>query len=147
MGGVRSGQSLLSFLRSRIAARSGMIGDDFRNSRRWIVRLAMIACALAVSACSQSSALEPRPDPASASAAASANPDPQTCRPDHALLVPQPAPDCGFGRADLRTVDPDQWSRLKLDYELKCYREEEKIARARLRLLQAVVKCEVLPTR
>jgi hypothetical protein len=22
------------------------------------------------------------------------------------LLVPQPAPDCGFGRANLKTVDP-----------------------------------------
>jgi hypothetical protein len=81
------------------------------------------------------SALEPRPDPASASAAA-VNPDPRTCRPDHALLVPQGAPDCGFGRADLRIVDPDQWSRLKLEYELKCYKEAERIARARLRLLQ-----------
>jgi len=105
-----------------------MVGDDFRNSRRWIARLGMIACALAVSACSQGSALEPRPDAASASAAASANTDPQTCRPDHALLVPQPAPDCGFGRANLKTVDPDQWSRF--EYELKCYKEAEKIARA-----------------
>jgi hypothetical protein len=124
-----------------------MMGDDFRNSRRWIARLGMIACALAVCACSQGSALEPRPDPASASAAASANPDPQTCRPDHALLVPQPAPDCGFGRANLKTVDPDQWSRLKLEYELKCYREAEKVARARLRLLQAAARCEASPTR
>jgi hypothetical protein len=52
-------------------------------------------------------------------------------------LAPQPAPDCGFGRADLKTVDPDQWSHLKLEYELKCYKEAGKIARARLRLLQA----------
>jgi hypothetical protein len=124
-----------------------MMGDDFRNSRRWIARLGVIACASAASACSQGSALEPRPDPASASAAASANPDPQTCRPDHALLVPQPAPDCGFGRANLKTVDPDQWSRLKLEYELKCYREAEKVARARMRLLQAAASCEASPTR
>jgi hypothetical protein len=118
-----------------------MMDDDFRNSPRWIARLGMIACALAVSACSQGSALEPRPDPASASAAASANSAPQTCRPDHALLVPQGAPDCGFGRADLKTVDPDQWSRLRLEYELKCYKEAEKIVRARLRLLQAAARC------
>jgi len=59
------------------------------------------------------------------------------------LLAPQPAPDCGFGRANLRTLDPDQWARLKLEYELKCYKDAEKTARNRLRLLQAA--CEVKP--
>jgi hypothetical protein len=52
------------------------------------------------------------------------------------------APDCGFGRADLKTLDPDQWARLKLEYELSCYKEAEKTARKRLRLLQAAAKCE-----
>jgi hypothetical protein len=42
---------------------------------------------------------------------------------------------------------PDQWSRLKLEYELKCYREAEKVARARMRLLQAAASCEASPTR
>jgi hypothetical protein len=63
------------------------------------------------------------------------------------LLAPQAAPDCGFGRADLKTVDPDQWARLKLEYELSCYKEAEKTARKRLRQLQAATKCEALPSR
>jgi hypothetical protein len=44
-------------------------------------------------------------------------------------------------------VDPDQWSRLKLEYELKCYKEAEKIARARLRLLQSAARCETSAAR
>jgi hypothetical protein len=98
--------------------------------------LCALGCALALSGCAAS-------DPSSASAA----PGPQTCRPDHALLTPQPAPDCGFGRADLKTLDPDQWARLKLEYELKCYRDAEKIVRQRLQRLQAAAKCETSPAR
>jgi hypothetical protein len=33
-------------------------------------------------------------------------------RPDPALLAPQPAPSCEFKRADVKTVDPDEWARL-----------------------------------
>jgi hypothetical protein len=69
------------------------------------------------------------------------------CRPDRALLVPQPAPDCRFGWSDLKTVDPDQWARLKVDSERKCYQRAEKIARERLRLLQASVACETTTAR
>jgi len=63
------------------------------------------------------------------------------------LLAPQPAPDCGFGRADLKTLDPDQWARLKLEYELNCYKEAERTARHRLRLLQAATRCEASTAR
>jgi hypothetical protein len=107
-------------------------------------RMAAI-CAMAVSACTPGSTVESKSDPVSASAASPT--DPQTCRLDRALLVAQPAPDCGFGRADLKTLDPDQWIRLKLEYELKCYKEAEKIARLRLRLLQAATRCEATPAR
>ncbi len=58
---------------------------------------------------------------------------------DRALLTPQPAPDCEFDRSDLKTVDPDQWARLKLDYERQCYQKAEKVARERLALLQRAV--------
>ena len=58
---------------------------------------------------------------------------------DRALLTPQPAPDCEFDRSDLKTVDPDQWARLKLDYERQCYQKAEKVARERLVLLQRAV--------
>lgn len=65
------------------------------------------------------------------------------CHIDRALLSPVRAPDCGFGRADLKTVDPEQWAHLKLEFERKCYQNAEKIARERLRRLQAAAKCEV----
>jgi hypothetical protein len=71
----------------------------------------------------------------------------QIRRPDRALLVSQPAPDCEFKRSDLKTVDPDQWARLKLDYERQCYQDAEKMVRDRLRLLQAASRCEIEPTR
>jgi hypothetical protein len=64
-------------------------------------------------------------------------------KPDPTLLAPQPAPDCEFKRTDVRAVDPDEWARLKIDYERQCYQDAEKIARDRLQLLQASSTCEV----
>jgi hypothetical protein len=66
-------------------------------------------------------------------------------RPDHALLKPQPVPDCEFKGADSKAVDKDVFARLKLDYERQCYQNAEKVARERLRLLQASSKCEIEP--
>ena len=66
-------------------------------------------------------------------------------RPDATLLAPQPAPDCEFNRTDIKAVDPDQWARLKIDYERQCYQDAEKIARERLRLLQASSTCDIEP--
>jgi len=68
-------------------------------------------------------------------------------RPDPALLSPQPAPDCEFKRADLKTVDPDEWSRLKIEYERQCYQDAEKAARERLALLQTSSTCEIEPVK
>jgi hypothetical protein len=73
--------------------------------------------------------------------------EPRIRRPDPALLSPQPAPDCEFKRSDLKTVDPDQWARLKVEYERQCYQDAEKAARDRLILLQASAACEVEPVR
>jgi len=67
---------------------------------------------------------------------------PQICRPDSALLVPQRAPDCVFGRPDLKTLDPEQWARLKIEYERQCYQRAERTVRERLRQLQTAMKCE-----
>src|SRR6267154_3645491 len=64
-------------------------------------------------------------------------------RPDPALLAPQPAPDCEFKRTDVKAVDPNEWARLKIDYERQCYQDAEKTARDRLRLLQASSTCEI----
>ena len=64
-------------------------------------------------------------------------------RPDPELLAAQPAPNCEFGRADVKAVDPDEWARLKTEYERQCYRDAEKVARERLIQLQASSTCEV----
>ena len=71
--------------------------------------------------------------------------EPKIRRPDLALLSPQPAPDCEFKRSDLKTVDPDEWGRLKVEYERQCYLNAEKAARDRLVLLQASATCEIEP--
>jgi hypothetical protein len=59
---------------------------------------------------------------------------------DPALLAPQPPPNCEFKRADVKAVDPDQWARLKTEYERQCYQDAEKTARDRLAQLQASVE-------
>jgi hypothetical protein len=64
-------------------------------------------------------------------------------RPDPALLAPQVAPNCEFRRADVKTVDPGEWARLKAEYERQCYQDAEKAARDRLGQLQASSLCEV----
>jgi len=108
--------------------------------------LCALGCAMAVSGCAPGSAqLESRPAPIHAAAASPT--EARMCRPERALLAPQPAPDCGFGRSNLKTLDPDQWTRLKLEYERKCYQNAEKIVRERLRLLQVATRCEAEPAR
>lgn len=72
---------------------------------------------------------------------------PRIHRPDAGLMSPQPAPDCDFDRPDLKTVDPDQWARLKAEYERQCYRDAEKVARERLGALQSAATCEIEPSR
>jgi hypothetical protein len=64
-------------------------------------------------------------------------------RPDPALLAPQPTPNCEFKRADIKAVDPDEWARLKIDYERQCYQDAEKAARERLSQLQGSAACEI----
>lgn len=73
--------------------------------------------------------------------------EPKIRRPNLALLTPQPFPDCEFKRSDLKTVDPDEWARLKVEYERQCFQEAEKAARERLALLQASSTCEIEPVR
>ena len=87
----------------------------------------------------------PTPAPETATAMAPVRAEVQEaprCRVDPAFLVPQSPPDCVFGRPDLKTLDPDQWARLKVEYERRCYRRAERTVRDRLRLLQAANRCE-----
>ena len=93
------------------------------------------------------SACAPTPAPENAQAAvAPARAEIQetpACQPDPVLFTPQAAPDCLFGRSDLKTLDPDQWARLKIEYERQCYRNAERAVRERLRLLQVAARCEI----
>jgi hypothetical protein len=73
--------------------------------------------------------------------------EPKIRRPALALLSPQPTPDCEIKRSDVKTVDPDEWARLKVEYERQCYQDAEKAARERLVLLQASSTCEIEPVR
>lgn len=131
--------------------RDGIRGEGSGALRAFaskLVTLCAISCAMAVAGCSSNSAQrEVKADPAPAAAPAEVRSQLQIHRPKRALLVPQPAPDCELRASDLKTVDPDQWARLKLDYERQCYQQAEKMVRGRLRLLQASSRCEMEPTR
>ena len=126
-------RAVVTCARASFRSALGYVRPSANGSGRWPVLASrlLILCTLGVSGCA------PGSDPIRASAASPTSSGPQICRPDRALLTPQPAPDCGFGRADLKTLDPDQWARLKLEYELRCYKDAETMARKRLRLLQA----------
>jgi hypothetical protein len=119
-----------------------------------LLTIPVVFCALAVAGCAQNTAhREFSPVQHEAKAAAVRAParahrytkprrysELRIQRPDPSLLAPQPAPDCEFRRTDVGAVDPNEWARLKIDYERQCYRDAEKIARDRLHLLQSSVE-------
>jgi len=106
-------------------------------------RFPLLAAVLgALSGCAQSSA----PDPLQAQANSQMQTETRICQPNRALLVPRSAPDCEFRRPELKTLDSDQWERLKIEYERQCYQDAEKLVRDRLRRLQAVNRCEAQRT-
>jgi hypothetical protein len=104
-----------------------------RIARRLVAVLPLFA---ALSCCA------PPPGPETGQVAGANMPENPVCRPDPALLTPQSAPDCKFGRPELKTVDPDQWARLNVEFERQCYQRAERTVRERLRLLQASARCE-----
>ena len=113
-----------------------------------IARGATLCAAAALCACAPSSSdLESRHEGVQASTIIGEHPGPLACRPDRALLVAPHAPDCSFGRSDLKTLDPDQWARLKIEYERTCYQTAERAVREKLRRLQAANRCEAGPAR
>jgi hypothetical protein len=125
--------------------RDGIAGEGSRPLRTLASRLltlCALSCAMAVAGC-VSAQREVKVDPAPAAAPAEVHSQVRIHRPSRALLAPQPAPDCELKASDLKTVDPDQWARLKLDYERQCYQAAEKMVRDRLRLLQASSRCEI----
>ena len=131
--------------RTNIAARL----RDLASRAARLPRFGAIICSLAISGCAGNAPPpETRPEPMRSGAAApSSAPHPgsnsQICHIDRALLAPTRAPDCGFGRSDLKTLDPDEWTHLKLEFEKKCYQHAEKVIRERLRQLQVASRCGI----
>ena len=119
-----------------------------------LLTVGAILCAIAVAGCArqppqhelQLSEQEIKAAPARAAVRVRRHSEPQRYaelkirRPDPALLSPQPEPDCEFRRSDLKTVDPDEWAHLKVEYERLCYQVAEKTARERLSLLQTSIE-------
>lgn len=115
--------------------------DDPVQASRGAFRLAAaLSVAVALSGCARA----PAPEAAQAAVVPVRTEmlESPICRSDPALLTPQSAPDCKFGRLDLKTIDPDQWARLKTEYERQCYQRAERTVRARLHLLQQAFRCE-----
>ena len=112
-----------------------------------IPRRLPIVLAIALSGCvPQSSDLQQRSDPVQFAASPS-RPETHLCRPAAALLTTPHAPDCVFRRPASKAMDPDEFSRLKVEYELSCYQNAERAVRRRLRELQAANKCLIASAR
>jgi hypothetical protein len=105
---------------------------------RW-TRGVPIALALVLAGCAQASS----PEPAPAATTPQTHAEARICRPEAALLLPQPPPDCVFRRGDLKTADPDLWAKLKIEYERQCYERAERRVREHLARLQAASRCEI----
>ena len=112
--------------------------DNSETAWPRLTRLMSAVLIITLSGCAQG----PAPEPMQTAPAQAEHAEPGFCRPDRALLTPQPAPDCAFRRAQLKTMDPVLWARLKIEYERECYQNAEKVVRHRLRLLQAASLCE-----
>jgi hypothetical protein len=118
-----------------------------KTTRLRIPRRLSVIVAVALSGCvPQSSDLQQRSDPAQF-AASSPRPEAHLCRPAAALLTPPRTPDCVFRRSASKAMDPDEFSRLKVEYELSCYQNAERAVRRRLRELQAANKCLIASAR
>jgi hypothetical protein len=66
-------------------------------------------------------------------------------QPEPAYCQPSPSPDCAFKGSRLKTVDSEEFARLKTAYERRCVRHAEKVERERMRELQAAGACTGRP--
>jgi hypothetical protein len=119
------------------------MNDNSETAWPRLMRRISAALIITLSGCVQG----PAPEPMQTAASQAERAEPGFCRPDRALLAPQPAPDCVYRRSHLKTMDPDLWARLKIEYERECYQNAEKIVRHRLHLLQAANLCEAQTAR
>src|SRR5215468_2543887 len=118
--------------------------DDSKMSWLRIPRRLSVVFAIALAGCvPHSSGLQSSVEPGQAASF----PDGRVCRFDPALLLTPRAPDCAFKRNAAKAMDPDEFSHLKVEHELRCYQNAEKAVRQRLRLLQAANKCQIASAR
>jgi hypothetical protein len=115
----------------------------WRRIPRW---LSIVLAGALVGCVPHSTDLQSQSDPNRATPASERS-DARLCRPAPALLMPPHAPDCSFKRAASKAMDPDEFTHLKVEYELHCYQNAEKAVRQRLRLLQAASKCQIASAR
>lgn len=66
-------------------------------------------------------------------------------RPQPSYCEQGPVPDCEFKGSKLKTVDSEEFDRLKGAYERRCIRHAEKAERQRMRQLQAAGACAGKP--
>ena len=119
-----------------------------------LLAISVVACATALAGCARDPAqqeLKPvqrevrvapvrTPARPRVYAAAQRHAEPRVRRPDPALLEPQSPPNCEFKRPDIKAVDPDEWARLRTEYERQCYQDAERAVRDRLSELQDAVR-------
>ncbi len=112
------------------AAATPRAGCSFATLAPKLLTLSTLLFAMSVAGCAR------HPDrPARATPAES-----KLCQSEKAQLAPRPPPDCEF-RAPEKTVDPEQFGRLKAAYERQCVRRAERAERQRQRRLRALKGC------
>jgi hypothetical protein len=93
---------------------------------------ALVATTVAIAGCAR------QQGPQEAQAAAPPKSQPAYCQPN-------PPPDCQFKESTQKTVDAEEFARLKVAYERRCIRHAERAERERMRELQAAGACEGRP--
>jgi len=110
---------------------SAITGLTAAREKRGVLLAVLLAMALA--GCAQQQSHQE---------AQAAVPPPQ---PEPAYCEPSPAPNCAFKGSRLKTVDAEEFARLKTAYERRCIRHAEKAERERMRELQAAGACTGRP--
>jgi hypothetical protein len=86
------------------------MNDNSETAWPRLMRRISAALIITLSGCVQG----PAPEPMQTAASQAERAEPGFCRPDRALLAPQPAPECAETQAHPQTMDPELWARLKI---------------------------------
>jgi hypothetical protein len=114
------------------AAGTRRAGRSFATLAPKLLALSTLLFAMSVAGCAR------HPDRPARAAPAEA----RTCESEKAQLAPRPPPDCEFRAPERKTVDPEQFGRLKAAYERQCVRRAERAERQRQRRLRALKGCQ-----